>query len=194
VPREVEAKDALFSARRYVNDGSLDDIEFVVLIDPRDYGRLETTSARAEVVRTVGRLNDTLADRRFILMGPGRWGSQDLRLGVKVTYADICHAKALIEIARAQHEYTPEPSFGTHFFQDLIEAEILYLPLYPDDKDVVFNEEFLLGSPNSLADVSPPDAGMTDVVRLLDIGKLRPGRSLRLVMDGELQDALCYLR
>ena len=113
---------------------------------------------------------------------------------MKVTYADICNAKALIEIARARQEYTPEPSFGTHFFQDLLEAEILYLPLYPDDPEVVFNEEALLRSPNALAALSPEDAAMEGVIRVLDVAALWPGRRLRLVMDAELQEALCHFK
>ena len=62
--------------------------------------------------------------------------------GVQVTYADINNTAALIEIARQRSSYVPELSFGTHFFQDLVEANIRYLPLYPDDRDVLFNEKF----------------------------------------------------
>ena len=84
--------------------------------------------------------------------------------------------------------------FGTHFFQELIEASILYLPLYPDDDSVLYNEEFLRDSPNSLAELRPDDAGMADVVRVIDVAAVCPGRRLDLVMDGELQEALCYLQ
>ena len=76
-------------------------------------------------------------------MGPGRWGSRgDIKLGVSVTYSDINNTAVLIEIARQKGNYVPDLSFGTHFFQDLVEADIRYLPLYPDDARVVFNEAF----------------------------------------------------
>ena len=120
VPTGIPGSDKIFDAKRYINNGLLEGIEYVVLIDPRDYGKLESVNRRLEVARAVGQLNDALADRVFLLMGPGRWGSQDIRLGVPVTYADICNARALVEIARSAEGYTPEPSFGTHFFQDLI--------------------------------------------------------------------------
>ncbi|MHC4134140.1 MAG: PEP/pyruvate-binding domain-containing protein [Planctomycetota bacterium] len=193
VPSGIPGSDKIFSARRYVNNGQLEGIEYVVLIDPRDYGELETINRRLDVARTVGQLNDALADRVFLLMGPGRWGSQDIRLGVPVTYADICNARALVEIARSSEGYTPEPSFGTHFFQDLIEDGISYLPLYPDDEGSIFNEEFLRNGVNTLARHCPGYAHMADVVRVIDVEESRPGQRLNLAMDGELQEALCYL-
>ncbi len=92
-----------------------------------------------EVARAVGRLNRILPKRGFALIGPGRWGSRgDIRLGVPVTYADISNAAVLIEIARQRGGYVPDLSFGTHFFQDLVESSIRYLPLYPDDPETIF--------------------------------------------------------
>lgn len=194
VPAGVPAADRVFSARRWVNDGRLPDVRYLVLIDPRDYARIDSAEERHEVARAVGRLNEALADRPFVLLGPGRWGSRDLRLGVPVTFAEICHAGALVEIARRREGYVPEPSFGTHFFQELVEAGILYLPLYPDDPDVTFNEEILLGSENALARILPSEAHLAPVVRVIDVERSFPGRRLDLVLDGEAQDALCFLR
>ncbi len=193
VPKNIPPQDRIFSASRYVNPGEVADIRYVVLIDPRDYGRLESADRRLCVARTVGLLNDALHDECFILMGPGRWGSKEIRLGVQVSYGDICHARALIEIARADHGYTPEPSFGTHFFQDLVEGRILYLPLYPDAPGAEFHEEFLLGSDNALPLVLPRESAMSDVVRLIDVARTAPGRKLNLAMDPEKQQALCFL-
>jgi hypothetical protein len=72
--------------------------------------------------------------------------------GVPVSYADINKTAALIEIARQKSNYVPELSFGTHFFQDLVEANIRYLPLYPDEKGVIFNTAFF----NTAAKISCP--------------------------------------
>ena len=91
-------------------------------------------------------LNKMLAEERYALMGPGRWGSNDINLGVKVTYANINKAKLLVEVAFAKEGYTPEVSYGTHFFQDLVEADIVIVPLFPDDPGAILNEPFLLNS------------------------------------------------
>ncbi len=194
LPRNIPAEDQVFSAHRYINNGSLEDIRYVVLVDPDEYMRIDTVDRRMEVARTVGHINDSLAEESFILLGPGRWGSQDIRLGVQVGFGGICNARALVEIARRSEGYTPEPSFGTHFFQELIEASILYLPLYPDDDGVLYNKKFLRESPNALPELRPEDAGMADLVRVIDVGNTFSGRQLHLVMDGELQEALCYLK
>jgi hypothetical protein len=188
VPPGLPPEDQLFSARRHVNNGRLEEIEYVVLIDPRDYAPL-SKEERHRVARAVGEVNDALRGKRFLLMGPGRWGSQDIRLGVPVTFADICNAGALLEIARPSEGLAPEPSFGTHFFQDLVEASILYLPLYPDE--AVYNEAILLGSENAVGKLCrKPAKG----VRVIDVKASFKGRALHLAMDGEAQQALCYLR
>ena len=104
----------------------------------------------------MGQLNSLLPKRQFILMGPGRWGSRgDIKLGVPVTYSDINNTAVLIEIARKKGNYVPELSFGTHFFQDLVESSIRYLPLYPDDPGIVFNETFLSALAEHLPDMLP---------------------------------------
>ena len=139
--------------------------------------------------------NKALPRRKFLLMGPGRWGSRgDIRLGVPVTYSDICHTTVLVEIARQKGTYLPDVSFGTHFFNDLVESGIQYLPLYPDDPGAIFNEEWLHGSTNVLETVVPECADLADVVRVIDVKQTAPGRALRLVMDGEQQEALCFVR
>ncbi len=147
-----------------------------------------------EVSRAVGRLNRLLPERQFVLMGPGRWGSRgDIRLGVPVTYSDISNAAVLIEIARQLGGYVPDLSFGTHFFQDLVESAIRYLPLYPDDPGVVFAESFFLASPSVLADLLPEFAYLADVVRVLDIPRITGGRVLHVLMNGELDQAMGLL-
>ena len=105
---DVPEANKVFSANRYVQMGQVPDLEYVVLIDPRDYESLETREAMVRVARTVGAINKALPAQRFILMGPGRWGSRgDIRLGVPVTYADISRTSVLVEIARKKGSYLP---------------------------------------------------------------------------------------
>ncbi len=194
VPLEVPEKDKVFTANRYVQMGQARDLEYVVLIDPRDYERLETREQMLRVARTVGAVNKALPQKKFLLMGPGRWGSRgDIRLGVPVTYSDICRTAILVEIARKKGSYLPDVSFGTHFFNDLVESGIHYLPLYPDDPGVVWNEAFLSGSANCLAEVAPDFADMDDVVRVIRMAESTGGRLLQVVMDAEADKALGFL-
>ncbi len=194
IPRDIARERIVFSARRYVSNGSVPNITHIVYVDPDRYADLGRREDLIAVGRAVGKLNKLLPKRQFILMGPGRWGSRgDIKLGVQVTYSDINNTAALIEIARKKGEYTPDLSFGTHFFQDLVEANIRYLPLYPDEDGSVFNELFLTRAPNILSDMLPECAELGDTVRVIDVPRAADGCVLRLLMNADLDEALAVL-
>ncbi len=194
IPSGIPPRDVVFSANRHVNTAQAYDLEWVVLIDPRDWERLPDEASMRRVARVVGELDKRLPARRFVLMGPGRWGSRgDIRLGVPVTYSDICHTAVLVEIARRRGGHVPDVSFGTHFFQDLVESGIAYLPLYPDDPEVIWNEAFLERTPSRLAELLPEHADLAGVVRVIHVPEEAGGRLLHVVMDGEADRALAWL-
>ncbi len=193
IPRNIPSERRVFSASRNITTGSVHGIQYVVLVDPRDYDSIQTATERQQVARVIGLLNEELKEKGFILMGPGRWGSNDLRLGIKIGYADINNARMLIEIARAKGDQVPEVSFGTHFFQDLVESDIRYLALYPDDPGSDFNERFLHGSTNMLPQFLPEQAEWAGVVKVVDVRRASDGLSLNVDMDGDSQQALAYL-
>jgi pyruvate,water dikinase len=99
----------------------------------------------------------------------------------------------LIEIARRTGDYVPDVSFGTHFFQDLVEARIRYLPLYPDEPDVVFREQFLLEAENLLARLLPEHAALADCVRVVDVPAAADGRVVRVYLNADREEALAAL-
>jgi hypothetical protein len=114
-------------------------------------------------------------------------------MGVHVGYADINHTRMLIEIARPVGGFVPEVSFGSHFFQDLVESRIPYLALYPEEEGNLFKEEFLHGSRSALPLLLPELAGYADIVRVIDVGQIGGGLLLNVDMDGDAQKALGYL-
>ncbi len=193
IPANVPETDQIFSARSDVATADLAQVEYIVYVDPVRYTALASAADCHTVTAAVGHLNAALEGKRYILMGPGRWGSSDHRLGVRVTYADINHTLLLIEIARAREGYEPDVSFGTHFFQDLVEAGIQHLPLYPDRAEVVFNEAFLRDSENRLTSLVPSASDLTDIVRVIHVPSASGGRSLRIMMDGKKDEALAFL-
>jgi pyruvate,water dikinase len=192
IPRDLPPERVLFTAHRYVSNGQVADLTHVVYVDPEAYAQLDPDEMR-ELGRAVGRLNRLLPKRRFALMGPGRWGSRgDIRLGVPVTYSDISNTALLVEIARRQDNHAPDLSFGTHFFQDLVESAIRYLPLYPGDPAVVFKERFFRGAPNILAELAPDLAHLSEVLRVIDVQASR-GLVLHVLMNGEIDEAVGVL-
>ena len=194
IPRDTPDDRVIFSANRYVSNGLIPEITHIVYVDPKQYGALSERRDLVAVGRAVSRLNKLLPKRQFILMGPGRWGSRgDIKLGVNVTYSDINNTAALIEIAFKKGSYLPDLSFGTHFFQDLVEANIRYLPLYPDDEGILFNEPFLTRSRNLLAEVAPEFEALSDTVRLVDVPSASDGKVLRILMNADLDEAVAIL-
>ncbi len=191
IPRDLPPERVLFTASRFVSNGRVADITHVVYVDPDRYQALGGLAEMRAVGEVVGRLNALLPRRRFVLIGPGRWGSRgDIRLGVAVTYSDIRNTAMLLEVARRRGSYVPDLSFGTHFFQDLVESRIRYLPLYPDDPGAVFNEDFLRRAPNHLARLVPDHADLADVVRVIDLPQASGGLVLRVLMNADLDEAV----
>jgi len=194
LPHDVRPDDVLFTANRFVSNGQVPDITHMVYVVPEAYTALPDAETMRSVGRVVGALNGLLRKRSFILIGPGRWGSRgDIKLGVSVTYADINNTAMLLEVARRRGDYVPDLSFGTHFFQDLVEAGIRYLPLYPDDPGVVFKEDFLLAAPNRLAELLPDHAALDQCVRVIDIPAASGGRILRIYQNADLEHAMAVL-
>ena len=194
IPRDLISEDVVFTARKYVSNGRVPDITHIVYVDPQKYSEIPDRQQMVDVGRAVGRLNTLLPKRQFILMGPGRWGSRgDIKLGVSVTYTDVNNTACLIEIARKKGSYVPDLSFGTHFFQDLVEANIRYLPLYPDDPGNIFNEQFLAASPNILAQLAPEFESLANIVRVIDVPQASGGRVLQVLLNGDQDEAIGLL-
>ncbi len=194
IPHDPSPDDVLFTANRFVSNGLVPDITHVVFVAPDAYAALPDVETMRSVGRVVGALNQLLPKRSFILVGPGRWGSRgDIKLGVSVTYADINNTAMLVEVARRKGDYVPDLSFGTHFFQDLVEAGIRYLPLYPDDPGVVFQESFLMAAPNRLAALLPDHAALEGCVRVIDVPAATHGRVLRVYQNADLDHAVAVL-
>ncbi len=194
IPVDVSEDHVVFSANRFVSNGWVPPVTHIVYVVPEAYNSLPSREAMVEVGRAVGLLNNVLPKRKFILMGPGRWGSRgDIKLGVNVTYADINNTAMLIEVACKVGNYVPDLSFGTHFFQDLVEAQIRYLPLYPDNNDVIFNSDFLACPDNLLEELVPQYAHLASCIKVIDVPAVSDGNILRVYLNADQDAALAVL-
>jgi pyruvate,water dikinase len=194
IPTDVPAGDVIFQTHRLVPHGLINRIRYVVYVDPAQYDRVPDFATRFELARVVGRINQRLEGECFVLMGPGRWGTSNVELGVKVGYADIYNTRALIEIAPTWADDTLEVSYGTHFFQDLVESRIYPLALHPNAPGTVFNRVFFDEAANVLGKLLPADAQYSRFIRVIDVPAVTGGRYLELVMDSEHSEALAYLK
>jgi len=192
IPSDIDSDKILFRCEGYFMGGSISQsLGRVIYVKPEAYGAL-TLSQKYDIARLVGTLNKQITDREqmpTLLAGPGRWGTTTPSLGVPVNFAEINNVAVLCEIACEGSNLMPELSFGTHFFQDLVETDIFYVAIFPNQEKFAFNEKWLDSQPNVLGQILPEKAKYADVVKVCDIG---PGR-LHLTADVVAQKAICFL-
>jgi hypothetical protein len=192
VPKNLPNEQIAFQTRFMVPQGSVSGIRFVLFVHPEAYFAIPSATRRKELAGVIGQVNAALKGKPFICVGPGRWGTFNTDLGVYVSYADICNAEALVELAGKGIGPAPEPSLGTHFFQDLMEAQIFPLAICLDHPEAIFNREFFYQTPNCLRDWITCESSLEACIRLIDVPAFRPGKHLDLVMDDEKGLALAY--
>ena len=193
MPEDLSPEDMIFSSHFIVPQGYLPDIRYVLFVKPEKYFSLATAAERSQVGAVISRLNAVLEEKSFICLGPGRWGSLNMDLGVFVSYADIHNAGALVELSGANVGPAPEPSLGTHFFQDLMEAQIYPLAIQLDDDKTVFNHDFFYNAPNKLRAFVEASDAIADCVVLVEVASFKARHHLNLVMEDEQGLAVAYL-
>jgi len=192
LPVNLPAESTVFATRFMVPQGYVPRIRYVVFVNPEGYFSLPTPDARSRLGRDISQLNSALAKERFICVGPGRWGTSNPDLGVFINYADIYNTRALIELTGPGIGLAPEPSFGTHFFQDLMEAQIYPLAVNLDDPDSVFNRDFFYNTPNHLTDFLPGEKEREGCLRVICVDDFKPDHLIDLVMDDEQGKAAAF--
>ena len=129
-------------------------------------------------------------DLPTMLLGPGRWGTTTPSLGVPVHFSEINNIMVLGEIASIEGNFMPELSFGTHFFQDLVENRIFFVAIFPWKDGVVLNTAWLNGLSSILGKIISDDESeeFKDVVKVYDV----KDKNLRIVADVVKQNVLSY--
>ena len=195
LPEQLSDDKTLFKAQHTLSAGVVDGIRYIIYIDSRKYAEMSSPSRKKSLGRVVGKLNERLrgSGEHVMAIGPGRWGSSNINLGVNVSYADIDNIKVLVEMGRSEAGHEPELSYGTHFFQDLVEADIIYLPIFPDRPEAVFNNGFFTASPNMLLELLPEMGDFKDYIRVIDVPAASGGAYAHVAADAQARRAICYL-
>ncbi len=118
-----EENEAFITSETALGNGIMDSIRDIVYVRPDRFDPAKTL----EIAEEVGRLNSQLAGSRspYLLIGPGRWGTQDRWLGVPVRWSQISGVAVLVETAL--EDFNVEPSQGTHFFHNIVSRGIGYI-------------------------------------------------------------------
>ncbi|OPY14610.1 MAG: phosphoenolpyruvate synthase [Syntrophus sp. PtaB.Bin138] len=190
IPSKPALEQILFQTEGNFMGGSIaQGLKRLVYVDYEEYSRL-SLSEKYDVARLIGRLNriSKREDCPAILLGPGRWGTTTPSLGVPVRFAEINNFVAIVEIAYMTGSLMPELSYGTHFFQDLVETDIFYVALFPEQEEFLFNVGVIREGENRLPVLLPESArhGKTVIVR--DVEK----EEFSLFADIVSRKVLCY--
>ncbi len=191
LPEKISKSKILLQQEANFMGGSVyQGISRIIYIDPKGYAGL-SLSEKHEVARLTGKLNRQIGKREVmptILLGPGRWGTTTPAMGVPVTFSEINNVTAIGEIAYQDGSLIPDLSFGTHFFQDMVEMDIFYMAIYPEKEGVFFNTAWIKKQPNILTDLMPDDTRFAKVVHVYDMR----ARDLRLLSDIVTQKMICF--
>ncbi len=191
IPEKIDPEKILFKCEGHFMGGSIcQDITKVIYVDPKAYIDLPL-SGKYDIARLVGELNRQITAKDTeptILFGPGRWGTTTPSLGVPVSFHEINNIAVLAEIAYEGGNLMPELSYGTHFFQDLVEGDIFYVALFPEKPDTVFDRAQFDKIPNQLTEVLPESEKYADVVRLYEMSEWK----LRIISDITFRKIICF--
>lgn len=166
-------------------------IDIVVRIDPKLYYEYPYNQKPA-IARVVGQINQHYkdSDKVVMLLVPGRIGTSSPELGVPVRFAEISNMSIACEVSYEGAGYLPELSFGSHFFQDLVEADIFYAAVFENKETTrYYAPSFFDGEQNVLSSIvaDTDDRAASDIVRVYDMG----GRGLRMVSDITSGETIC---
>jgi hypothetical protein len=193
IPENLSQADIIFSTHFMVPRGNLKQLQYVLFVPPEVYYALDTEKKRKSLAAVISKLNAALPEKSFICVGPGRWGSVNTDLGVYVCYSDICRTGALVEVSGKGVGVAPEPSLGTHFFQDLMEAQIFPLAVNLDETETILNRDFFYNTPNCIEKWIECSEEISNAVRLIRVDDYRPGSHINLAMDDEANVATAYI-
>ena len=191
IPEDISRDKVMFASEGFFFGGNVSqEIKNIIYVDPALYTALNE-SDKYGVARVVGGLNRKIAGREdepTLLLGPGRWGTSTPSLGVPVSFAEINNIAVLGEIAFSGGNLIPELSFGTHFFQDLVETEIFYAAIFPDKDEVYYDAKWMEGLEDLFPGKMPDHTKYNGLIRVFDV----KDKKLRLISDIVAQKMICY--
>lgn len=151
LPKEIDYKDTIIYSESALGNGKYDFIKDFVYVKPSGFDPAKTR----EIALAVEQINKKFEQEgeKYILVGPGRWGSSDPWLGIPVIWPQISNAKVIVE--SGLDNFRVDPSQGTHFFQNLTSFKVGYLTINPfidegffdvgylDKQKAVYEDEYL---------------------------------------------------
>lgn len=163
-------------------------IDMIVWIDPQKYYECPYAE-KSDVARMVGEINRYYepGTKKIMLLAPGRIGTSSPELGVPVSYADISRFCAICEVEYSRSGYSPELSYGSHMFQDLVEADIYYGAIEEGRRTRLYQPGLLKNFPEMFLKMFPDEYDLGRIVKVYDLSD----GNVRLMLDSKSGRAVC---
>ena len=135
----MKTSETIVYAESALGNGRYYNMKDIVYVKPEVFDHSKTQ----KIAETIDELNGIFEKkkRKYILIGPGRWGSSDPWLGIPINWSQISSAKVIIE--SGLENYRIDPSQGTHFFQNMTSFKVGYLTINPFMEDGYFDVDYL---------------------------------------------------
>ncbi|MCD8232432.1 MAG: PEP/pyruvate-binding domain-containing protein [Clostridiales bacterium] len=167
---EIAPEDCFFELKDSSMGNSQElKVEVVVQIDPIAYYEYPY-NLKPQAAEALRKLNLYYRERgkKILLLTPGRVGTSSPELGVPVTFAAISNCCGICEVSDNRAGYMPELSYGSHLFQDLVEADIFYCAIWNDHRTPVYEENFFAGLENHFAEICPDMEQLFSMFRVVE--------------------------
>ncbi|SHJ47181.1 PEP/pyruvate-binding domain-containing protein [Pseudobutyrivibrio xylanivorans] len=190
MPDEIGAEKVLFECEKSAMGLSRSEkLDMIVYVDPVNYYNMDYKD-KYTIANAIGTINWKMRDsgKKLLLMVPGRIGTTSPELGVPTSFADISEFEAICEIANSEAGYNPELSYGSHFFQDLVESGILYNAIFENDKTKIFNMELLKDCKNILEEFDSKYDSLKEIIRIYDVSNM----GFMLCNDMKKERIICF--
>jgi uncharacterized protein YeeX (DUF496 family) len=189
IPKNLQPENILFECKKSAMGLSRDEkLDLIVYVDPVKYYSMPYQD-KNKVASAIGRINWEMRNRgkHMLLMVPGRIGTSSPELGVPTAFSDISEFDAVCEVADSKVGYNPELSYGSHFFQDLVESGILYNAIFENNKTIRFDVSVLDSFDNILNEGLIGYPGIKNIVFVYDVS----GDNFHIYHDMKHERTLC---
>ena len=187
-PEDVDKDKVIFECRNSAMGLSRSEkLDRIVYVDPENYYNMPYKD-KYKVARAIGAINWDMREqnKKMLLLVPGRIGTTSPELGVPTAFADISEFEAICEIADSKAGYNPELSYGSHFFQDLVESGILYNAIFENNKTIIYNRDLM----RRFDDISEDKEGLSDILFVYDVSS----REVMLCNDMNSNRIICFIK
>jgi len=132
-PDTINEKDLILLSKKSMGNGIIDEITDMIYVEPDNFD----SNLTVRMTEEISRMNNSMVKQnlKYVLIGPGRWGSRDKFLGIPVVWPQISNAKVIVEVTLP--EFHPDASLGSHFFHNVTSMNVGYFSVNQDIDDKI---------------------------------------------------------